>query len=79
METEMTKQEATKIAIDRVSVVKQGDQYVVHTWSPKHNATFVSHRMSRFAATRAARETRMRMAIDLMAGKPVAYIPAVTP
>ena len=41
----MTLTQAIKRARERVTIVPQGRDYVLHTWSPKHNATWVSHSM----------------------------------
>jgi hypothetical protein len=58
--------EALRIAKGRVSIVSQGHDYVLHTWSPSHNATWVSHSMTHSAAQAAAYETKIRLALELL-------------
>jgi hypothetical protein len=62
----MTITQALHIAQGRVSIVSQGRDYVLHTWSPTHNATWTSHAMTRPAAQAAAYETKIRIALELL-------------
>ncbi len=62
----MTLQDAIKRARRRVSIVNQGSQYVLHTWSPRHNAVFVSHCMDYSRVRACAREALMREALEAL-------------
>lgn len=62
----MTRKQAIKTAANRVAIVRQGEQYVVHTWSPKHNATYVSHPMTREAAMVTAWGNKLETALELL-------------
>lgn len=67
IETEkMTISRAIRIAQGRVSIVPQGHQYVVRTWSPKHDATWQSDLMDRDRAHAYAWEQRVHLALDLV-------------
>jgi len=54
-------------ARDRVHIVSQGrKQYVLHTWSPKHDATWVSHSMDLWGVRMAAKEAKIEEALRLL-------------
>jgi hypothetical protein len=65
-ETEMTRKQAIATAQDRVRLVPFGDQWTVHRWSPKMNATWVSHPMEHHAAQIAVWEDRVQTALELL-------------
>ena len=66
-DTPLSPQKAIDIARSRVSIVSNGArQWTVHTWSPKHNATWMSHSMPIEAAKLAAYEDRVRIALELL-------------
>lgn len=63
----MTAAQAIKTAANRVSIVNNGPgQYVVHTWSPRHNATWVSNPATRDIALAHAWEAKVRTALELL-------------
>lgn len=60
----VSKTKAIKMARDKVSIVNQGSQYVVHTWSPRHNSTWVSHSMDYWKARGYARNELLKVALS---------------
>ena len=62
----MNTAEAISLAKRRVSVVRQGHDYVLHTWSERHRSTWVSHSMDFNNARAAAYEAKVRTALELL-------------
>ena len=63
----MTKTKAIRRARERVRLVSYGkNQWTVYTWSPKHNATWMSHMMEHARAAAYAREIRIREALTFL-------------
>jgi hypothetical protein len=65
-EREMNTKQAIATAQEQVRLVRLGDQWTVHRWSPKMNATWVSHPMEHSAAQIQAWEDKVRIALDLL-------------
>jgi hypothetical protein len=62
----MNTREAISTAARRVSIVQQGRDYVLHTWSERYRSTWVSHSMNRPSAMAAAYEAKVRTALELL-------------
>jgi hypothetical protein len=62
----MTKTRAIRRARSWVSIVNQGNQYVVQKWAPDMNATWVSHPMDWWHARNYAREEMLEVALEAM-------------
>ena len=69
----MTLEQAIKRARGRVAIVPQGRDYVLHTWSPSANATFVSHSMDYWHARAYAKEVKIREALELLGVEDAGY------
>lgn len=66
MESQLSVAQALRIAQSRISLVPQGSQWVLHHWSPQHNATHVSHPMHYFAARATASQAKIQEALELI-------------
>lgn len=62
----MNRKQAIAIARSRVSMEPLGNQWTVYTWSPKYNATSVSHGMDFWQAQSAVWENRVNTALELL-------------
>ena len=62
----MNRKQAIAIARSRVSMEPLGNQWTVYTWSPKHDATWVSHGMTFWQAQGAVWENRVCTALELL-------------
>ena len=60
MKQTMTRQQAIATAQARVHMEPLGNQWTVYTWSPKHNATWVSHTMEFWHAQSVVWENRVQ-------------------
>ena len=58
---------AITVARSRVRTIHYGNgDYVIQTWSPKHNATYESHHMDRWRAMAYAKANRIEEALEHM-------------
>src|SRR5262245_56764020 len=67
----LTRTKAIKTAQRRVSIVKFGDGYRLHTWEPERNWTRESHQMDRYGAISAAWEAKLALALELICVDPL--------
>lgn len=61
---------ALQVARDRVRLVNMGRQYTVHTWSPRHNATWMGHLTDYWRARAMCRAGRIREALMILGEEP---------